>query len=88
MVKRLIVEVGRSDDQSFYHSSETSILIDNAVVTRAVSRFVFEPEWLRSERFNLFTRTRGEAVAATTYGPEVPGTDARSVCSGLGYSLK
>ena len=84
----LIVGSANLDDQSFYHSSETSILIDNPVVTRAVSRFVFEPEWARSERFTLFTRPRGEAIPTTPSGPDVAGTDARGLCAGLGYSLK
>jgi phosphatidylserine/phosphatidylglycerophosphate/cardiolipin synthase-like enzyme len=84
----LLVGSANLDDQSFYHSSETSILVDDPTITRTVSTFVFEPEWKRSERFALFTRLRTDPILPPNNGPEVPGTDARSLCAGLGYKLK
>jgi phosphatidylserine/phosphatidylglycerophosphate/cardiolipin synthase-like enzyme len=84
----LVVGSANLDDQSFYHSTETSILVDDAVVTRAVSGFVFEPEWRRSERFSLATRPPGGPFMPPDSWPDLPGSDARSLCSGLGYSLR
>jgi phosphatidylserine/phosphatidylglycerophosphate/cardiolipin synthase-like enzyme len=82
----VMVGSGNLDDQSFYHSTETSVVIDSAVVTRAVARSVFEPEWDRSERIDLWKdrleewfprRPVGGLIAPHLFG----------LCVDLSYSL-
>jgi hypothetical protein len=85
----LIVGSGNLDDQSFYHSTETSILVDSAVITRALTGFIFEPEWVRAEPFDLWARTLREPWPLV-HEPslEALDPDAFGVCSSLRYSLK
>lgn len=84
----LIVGSGNLDDQSFFHSSETSIVIDDAAVTRAVSGFLFEREWDRGEHFDLsmpflrFNELRSPLPSDRLMA------DAASQCSGLGIRWK
>ena len=85
----VIVGSGNLDDQSFYHSTETSVLIDDAAVTRAVSAFMFEPEWRRAVPFSVAFLRPAIGPAPPDY--RAPGldtllSDAKGMCSGLGSS--
>jgi len=86
--RALMVGSGNLDDQSFYHSTETSILVDSDVVTRAVTAFVFLPEWNRAERVDLWARWAHERPEGRTFLLEVLEPGAFGLCSGLSYSLK
>jgi phosphatidylserine/phosphatidylglycerophosphate/cardiolipin synthase-like enzyme len=86
--RALMVGSGNLDDQSFYHSTETSILVDSDVVTRAVAAFVFLPEWNRAERVDLWARWPHERPEGRTFPLEVLEPGAFGLCSALTYSLK
>jgi phosphatidylserine/phosphatidylglycerophosphate/cardiolipin synthase-like enzyme len=86
--RALIVGSGNLDDQSFYHSTETSILVDSEVVTRAVTEFVFLPEWRRAERVALWTRWTRAQPDGRQFPLEVMEPGAFGLCAGLSYSLK
>lgn len=83
----VVVGSGNLDDQSFFHSSETSLVIDDAIVTKAVAGFIFEPDWKRSERVNIPALATDPLFTALEL-PRPFRADAQVVCSGLGYSLK
>ena len=84
----VILGSGNLDDQSFYHSSETSILIDSPVVTRAVREFLFEPDWSRSRRFDLSMRLLGGAATSLETPADRLLIDPANLCAGLSYSLR
>jgi phosphatidylserine/phosphatidylglycerophosphate/cardiolipin synthase-like enzyme len=83
----VILGSGNLDDQSFYHSSETSVLVDSPVVTKAVRQFLFESDWTRSKRFDLTMPLLGPTSPRDTALDRIM-ADAASLCSGLAYSLR
>ena len=77
----VIVGSGNLDDQSFYHSSETSLFIDSPVVTRAVRQFLFEPDWRRAKRFDLSMPLLGPGTAKRDNAADRLLSDPVSLCS-------
>jgi phosphatidylserine/phosphatidylglycerophosphate/cardiolipin synthase-like enzyme len=84
--RTVIVGSGNLDDQSFFHSTETSLLIDDAVVTRRLSAVLFEPEWLRAQPVRLRPLLTPSGTDTGVFDRLT--SDARGLCSGLAYSLR